>query len=263
MRGLRAALYTVLYAGGRVLSAGSAVILHLAAGLVRLPELQGAAQRAWDEVEALDLESYITSGLLDWEQEFYLPFLKPDDRILLIGCGTGRDLLGLLERGYRTDGLDSGPRLTAIASAMVARRGWSAAVLTGAIETVALPAPYDVAIFSWYCYCYVPHAENRIAVLRKVRAHLNPEGRVLIPYIPFEPGRRRDLLPLTRLVARLSRSDWRPEPGDYINHDGPGRYISHFEHQFRRDEIESEARAAGFTVLAHERKNEGRLALTR
>lgn len=260
--GVRSALYAALYTGGRILSAASSVTLHAAAGLMRLEHLREASRRAWDEQDALDSEAYISSGLLDWEQEFYPPHLKPGDRILVVGCGTGRDLLALLERGHPTDGLDSGPRLTAIARDMVARRGGHATVLTGAIETTALPADYDVVIFSWFSYSYVPHARCRIEVLRKVKAHLNPGGRLLISYVLFEPGRRRDLLPVTRLVARLSRSDWRPEPGDYITHEGPGRYVGHYEHQFRPEEIEAEARAAGLTVVFHERKHEGRLALT-
>ena len=262
MASLRVALYAALYTGGRLLSAASTVMFHAAAGLVRFEDLRRASQRAWDEQQALDTEAYIGSGLFDWEQDFFDRLLKPDDRILVVGCGTGRDLLALLDHGYRTDGLDSGARLTAIAREMVARRGRQATILTGAIETMALPERYDVVIFSWFCYCYIPHGRCRIEVLRKVGEHLNPGGRILISYILFEPGHRRDLLPLTRLVARLSGSDWHPEPGDYVTHARPGRYVGHYEHQFRPDEIEAEARAAGLTVMFHERKNEGRLALT-
>jgi hypothetical protein len=37
----------------------------------------------------------------------------------------------------------------------------------------------------------------------------------------------------------------------------------HFEHQFRPDELEMEARAAGLSVVFHERKDNGMAVLTR
>ncbi len=261
MRGLPAVVYAMLYAGGWLFSAAATVIFHAAAGLVRFDDLQRASRRAWDETAARQSEAYISSGFLAWEREFYLPLLKPDDRIMLVGCGSGRDLLALWERGYRTDGLDSGAQLTAVARDMVARRGWPATILTGAIETATLTARYDVVIFSWFCYSYIPHARSRVEVLSKVKAHLDSGGRVLISYILPMPGRRQALMFLTRLTARLSGSDWHPESGDYISHDRPGRYLSHYEHQFSPEEIEAEARAAGLAVAMHEQKEHGWLVL--
>jgi SAM-dependent methyltransferase len=261
MRRVPAAVYAMLYAGGWLFSAAATVIFHAAAGLFRVDDLQRASRRTWDEVAAGQSESYISSGFLAWEREFYLPLLKPDDRILLVGCGSGRDLLALWAHGYRTDGLDSGSQLTAVAREMVARHRWPATILTGAIETVTLTTRYDVVIFSWFCYSYIPQARSRVEVLRKVKAHLDSGGRVLISYILPAPGRRRTLISLTRLMARLSGSDWHPEPGDYLSHDRPGRYISHYEHQFRPEEIEAEARTAGLAVALHEQKDHGFLVL--
>ena len=98
-------------------------------------------------------------------------------------------------------------------------------------------------------------------MLRKVKAHLNPGGRVLISYIPAERPLRSLPIRLMRFVARLTRSDWRPELGDVIGRAAGDRHAIHYEHQFSEGELENEARAAGLTVVSHERREVGTVVL--
>ena len=198
---------------------------------------------------------------MNWERNFYLRFLKPDDRVLVIGCGTGRDLLALLELGYGAEGLDVGPQCTAAAGQLLRKRGFEAPVYTGAIETITLPGRFDAFIFSWFCYSYVPQSETRVRVLRKLREHLNPGGRILVTYVPAKSAPRRLPIRLAQLVASLSRSDWRPEYGDFVQVANRGRYFVHYEHQFTREGLEEEARAATLRVAFHERADEGTAVL--
>src|SRR2546429_8949385 len=97
-----------------------------------------------------------------------------------------RDLIALLKLGYRVEGLDVGPRAIALARRILEKEDLSTELHTGPIEAVALPGSFDVFTFSWFCYGYIPQADTRIGVLRKVKAHLNPGGRVLISYVPAE-----------------------------------------------------------------------------
>src|SRR5438874_8622456 len=187
---------------------------------------------------------------MPWEQALYDRFLKPDDRILVVGCGTGRDLIALLKRGHRVEGLDAALRAVALARRMLEQEGLHAELHTGAIEAVALPGSFDVFTFSWFCYSYIPQAATRIGVLRKVKAHLNPGGRILISYIPAEQPRSLPIT-LTRFMIRLTRSDWHPEPGDVIGPATTNRNVLHYEHQFSEGELETEARAAGLAVVFH------------
>ena len=203
----------------------------------------------------------ILSGLMPWERALYDHFLKPEDRILVVGCGTGRDLIALLKLGYRVEGLDVAPRAIAVAGRMLERQGLSAELYTGPIEAVALPGSFDAFVFSWFCYGYIPQTDTRVEVLRKVRAHLRPRGRILICYIPAERPPRRLPIWLTRFVARLTRSDWRPELGDVIGPATRHRHAIHYEHQFWEGELENEARAAGLAVIHHERGEVGTAVL--
>ena len=259
MRGWRKALFTLLSGAALALERAGRASMCLAAGTLRLHDLRGAIANAWAEFGRS--EGMILSGLMPWERALYDRFLKPEDRILLIGCGTGRDLIALLKLGYRVEGLDVAPRAIALARRMLETEGLSADLYTGPIEAVALPASFDAFIFSWFCYCYIPQADTRIGVLRKVKACLNPGGRVLISYIPAERPLRSLPIRLMRFVARLTRSDWRPELGDVIGRAAGDRHAIHYEHQFREGELENEASAAGLTVVFHERRDVGTAVL--
>ncbi len=256
---LRIGLFTGLYHCGRAFERAATLWFHAAAGTLRLADLGAAIQREWEDAGASNSIDYVASGLLSWERDFYGRFLKPGDRVLVIGCGTGRDLLGLLELGYRAEGLDVGSQCTAAAGHLLQTRGFEAPVYTGAIEAVALPGRFDAFIFSWFCYSYIPQSETRIGVLRKLRDHLNPGGRILVSYNPGKRAPRRLPIRLTQLVAWLSRSDWRPEYGDHVSIQG--RQTLHYEHQFTRETLEGEARAAGMSVAFHETAADGKAVL--
>ena len=255
----RKAPFTLLWGAGRALELAGRASMCLAAGTLRLHDLRGAIANTWEDFGRS--EDAILSGLMHWEQALCDRFLKLEDRILVVGCGTGRDLIALLKLGYRAEGLDVARGAVAVARRMLEREGLAAELYTGAIEAVALPGSFDAFIFSWFCYGYIPQADTRIGVLRKVKAHLNPGGRILISYIPAERPPRVLPIRLTRLVARLTRSDWHPELGDVIGAADGNRRVIHYEHQFWQGELENEARAAGLTVVFHEPREEGTAVL--
>lgn len=259
MRGWRKVPFVLLSGAARALDLAGRASMCLAAGTLRLHDLRGAITGTWEDFGRS--EGLILSGLMFWERALYDRVLKPEDHILVVGCGTGRDLIALLKLGYRVEGLDLAPRAIALARRMLQREGLSAELYTGPIEAVALPASFDAFIFSWFCYGYIPQAETRIEVLRKVKARLNPGGRVLISYIPAERPPRSLPMRLTRFAARLTRSDWRPEVGDVVGPGARDRQAVHYEHQFWEGELENEAHAAGLTVIRHERSDVGTAVL--
>jgi SAM-dependent methyltransferase len=240
----------------RVVSAST----FAAAGVLSFDGLRRHMLDDWRHFGDRQPDADVAGGLFAWEQEFYAPYLRPADHILVVGCGTGRDLLALLELGYHTDGLEPVAELAQRARERVARRGLTATVHTADIVTAPLPERHDVFILSWYCYSYIPQRSRRIAVLTKLRDRMAPEGRILISYILASPPPRRTLWRLASLAARVSGSDWRPEYGDvFIARHEIGRI--HFEHRFTPPEIEAEAHAAGLRVGSHTHTADGSLAL--
>jgi SAM-dependent methyltransferase len=257
---MRRLLVATLCGVARTLERGAAVSTYVAAGLLRFEALGRHAATNWRHYGVTQAEGDVADGLFNWERAFYGRFLRAGDRVLVVGCGGGRDLLPLLADGYRAEGLEPVAECAAMARERIARRGLTAEVYTGDVTTAALHGRYDAVIFSWLCYGYIARRARRVAALEKTREHLAAGGRVLISY-PLAPAAPRRLpWRLARLAAWLSRADWRPEQGDVFI-AWPDTGTIHYEHQFQPAEIEAEARAAGLAVAYHERTSDGMLAL--
>ena len=253
--------FGLLYTAGRVLEVAGALLHYAAAGTLSLAELRQGMAGRWTAFGNRESEPYRDSGLMPWERDFYLPSVKPGERVLLVGCGTGRDLLALLRAGYRVDGIDIAPDCVETARHAVAARVLSSWLAAGALGDVALPARYDAIIFSWFCYGYIPGSGARIATLHRARQALADGGRVLISYLPVAVSRRYRLVAATRVVARLTGSDWRPERGDAVILGlARGRGV-HYEHHFTTAELEGEARAAGLRVAQNAVTDDGHAIL--
>jgi SAM-dependent methyltransferase len=257
--------------GPRELAAGSLGVLahtlertavastYLAAGLLRADTLERHTAENWRRFGLAQSEADVAEGLFGWERRFYARCMAPGERVLVVGCGSGRDLLALLQLGYRADGLEPVAACVELARARLAAAGLTAEVQVADVATAALAGAYDVVLFSWFCYSYLPGRARRLAVLRAVRRHLAPGGRVVVSYVLAPPGASTLPARLARLAAWLSRSDWRPEPGDvFLRRTDTG--CIHYEHRFRPDEIEAEMREAGLVVICHEQDGDGNLA---
>jgi SAM-dependent methyltransferase len=257
---VRRSLVASLVGLARTLDRGIMVTTFLAGGLLRFETLRRHTTENWRHFGASQTEPELAGGLFNWERAFYGPFLRAGDRVLVVGCGSGRDLIPLLEQGCRAEGLEPVAQCADVARARLAARGLSAPVYTADIATATLTGRYDVVIFSWLCYGYIPTRARRVATLARVREYLAPGGRVLISYLPAQPPPRRLPWRLARLASWLSRADWRPEYGDvFIARHDTG--CIHYEHQFQPAEIEAEARAAGYEIASHNQRADGHLAL--
>lgn len=258
---VRRALFAALHGGRRALETAARAPHYAAVGLIRREDLLRAREHCWrrfGELQGVDGDAYT---LMDWEQRLFDRFLRRDDRILLVGCGTGRDLFGLLERGHRAEGLDLVPALVERARELLAERGHRPPLHAGAIESTELPGVFDAVIFSWYCYSYVPGRRTRVATLARIRRHLAPGGRILISYVRRSRDPRRLPVLIARAAGRISGSDWRLEPGDTVLLPESRMEAAHYEHAFTEGEIEQEAIDAGLAVVFHDRRDEGLIVL--
>jgi SAM-dependent methyltransferase len=243
----------VLWGASNALAKGSNACLYLAAGLLRESDLDAASRIRWREsVPEVD---DVDHGLDVWERRLYSELLRPADRILLIGCGSGRDLIPLVQLGHNVTALDPVPELVELARANLARRGLAAPVHAGFVETWDIPEAYDVVLFSGACYSYVRPSARRVSTLRRIKAHLTNEGRVVINYMGLVRQSRFATM-LTRFSTRVSRADWRPEPGDCFSRDHRPQPILRCEHLFAQGEVAGECRSAGLRVVRDEVRND-------
>jgi len=256
MSAWRWGVYRVSYYVGRGLIRAARILAYATAGVLTRKELGRAAAGRWSDF-GID-ETYVLSGLFTWEENFYFRFLKPDDHILIVGAGSGRDLIGLRRAGYRADGLEPSATAVTLARSMCAKAAVEADFHVGWIETTPITEKYDVFIFSWYCYSYIPDRATRIGALRAASRHLAPGGRIFLSYTVTEPVTRYLPRAVAAGVGRLTRVDWTPLPTDIILFEHGGL---HFEHQFLPGEIEYEVQEAGLRIAAHQVGDDGLIML--
>ena len=243
---VRGAAYRLLWRAAEAFHRAGHACVYAAAGLLRRRDLERASRLLWREYGTLAAD--VDGGLEGWERRLYESVLQRGDRILLVGCGAGRDLLALREQGYDVAGLDPTPELVEAARQHLARRGLSAPVQQGFVETADLGGPYDVIVLAGNCYSFLPTAALRTATLRRIREHLPPNGRVVITYTgavrppPMAIG-------VSCVMARLTRADWRPEPGDAFSRDYLQHRLVRYEHMFREGEVARECERAGLRTV--------------
>lgn len=245
MLGLRRALHRALWSCSRLSGKSGNAFLYGAVGLLRAAELEEAGLEEWRDFSVSAPE--VDAGLFPDERRFYARVLRPSDRVLIVGCGAGRDLIALGASGFRVDGIDRSPALVDATRAHLARRGVRASVRTADARDVELDELYDAVIFSNGCYSFIRSAATRIATLRRVGAHLAPGGRIILSHHPFK-GQSRIGHAIIRVSARMGRVDWSPEPGDVFSRrafGGPLRY----RHDFAPAALAAECDAAGLRVV--------------
>ena len=177
-------------------------------------------------------------------------FVRPGEAVLIVGAGSGRDVIPLVERHCRVTGIDPAAAALGIAREVLRARQLPATLIEGFFEDVAVPGRFDVVMFSYFSYSYVPEARRRIAALRKAASCLTEGGRVLISYAPL-PGSHPLLIRVARAAAAICRTDWRLEPGDHVAISGSA--FRGYTHAFADGEIEREAQAADLDVVHHVR----------
>ena len=131
--------------------------------------------------------------------------LRRGDRVLEIGCGTGRNLPYLREAvgpAGRVYGVDLSDGMLTKANELCDRHQWNNVTLVrrDAVEYSA-PEPLDGIIFG-LSYNTMPHHR---AVLRHALTLLRPGGRIVIMDAKVPPGRSgRMILPFSAWLMRLT-----------------------------------------------------------
>jgi len=194
------------------------------------------------------------AGLEPVEREMVERHVRPGSRILDIGCGAGREALGLARLGYQVVGIDIALRMIEAARANAEREGLAIAFgVQSATELDEPPGSFDAAFWGG-SYHHIPGRALRVETLRRIGRALTTDG-VLILMVAY---RARGLFSRSRLVdflrsigARLFRLCL-SEPGDgYILEvsDASDPREPCFFHCFDGPrEVQAELEAAGFAA---------------
>jgi SAM-dependent methyltransferase len=243
MARLRSAIAWVLFHTGRMADRISRTTVYLAAGTRRLAEMRADHRDAWDAY--YERHSAHQSGLLSWEEDCLGRFATPSVRVLVVGCGSGRDLMALAERGCEVTGIDPSGVGLEIADRLLRARGLSATLIQGFFEDTPIARPFDVVVFSYYCYAAIPMTSRRIAALQKAASLVDAGRHVIVSHAAGVPRPHPILVRFGQIAGTLARSDWRLEAGDFVSDNRERAPSFSFSHAFGPGELEREAAAAG------------------
>jgi S-adenosylmethionine-diacylgycerolhomoserine-N-methlytransferase len=176
-------------------------------------------------IEALDGFYRLHASIYDWTRPLLLfgrreavrsLALRPGERVLDVGCGTGYSLPRLFATGARVVGIEPSAPMLRQAVARLERRG-----LSGVVDLD--PRPYgshaeyeggvDAVLFS-YSLSMIPPVE---AVLERARLDLRPGGRIAV--VDFLDARRPVAFGLRRSHVHLG-----PERLGALRHLFPRHY---------------------------------------
>ena len=206
--------------------------------------------------EAHEYSRLLETGLQPVEREMVKRHIRPGGRVLDIGCGAGREAIGLAREGFQVVGIDIAARMVEAAEANAQRVGLAITFrVQSATDLDEPPGSFDGAYWTG-SYQHIPGRAVRIETLRRIMQGLTSEG-ALILLVAY--GEERGLLSRSRLVDLLREAlhvlpgPWRQsEPGDvYMREtsEASDPQAPCFYHVFSTAaEVRAEIQAAGFTA---------------
>jgi len=182
-------------------------------------------------------------SLDETEKYFANKYLTPGNRILVMGCGGGREAIALAKMGFEVTGVDIVPECVKIARENTLKIHLKADFSCQDMSKLQLPKDkkIDCIMFSALIYSLIPSRRKRIKVLKNLRTYLAPDGKIFLSFL-FEKKIDRRHEGLKKLVARITLGNLAYESGDWVEGDGE------FKHYFNKDQIESETSSSGFKL---------------
>ncbi len=157
--------------------------------------------------------------------------VRPGDRVLDVGCGTGRHAFEALRRGARVAALDLGRddlRQARDWMAAMADAGEAPAPAEGlAVQGDALRLPFPDAAFDRVIVSEVlEHVPDDVAAIREVRRVLRPGGTLAVTVPRWFPER----------VCWLLSEEYHTNPGGHVR-------------IYKASELRGKLRSAGFAIV--------------
>ena len=225
----------------RLRHAWRATINGVRLGLLSDTDLQARDERFYARTDLYRTTDWNERGLMDWERAAVKQLFAPGGRVLVVACGGGREVLGLLEAGYDAYGCESHPHLAAVADRLLGEHGHPDRVEAAAPGEVPDGPQCDGIVLGWGVYSLVVGRAQRIAFLAGARRRLRAGGHVLLSgFGHVAPGRQ---LMLTARLANGLRRPRRREPIEVGDTLALNRV-----RVFTGEEVADEAAAAGFEL---------------
>jgi ubiquinone/menaquinone biosynthesis C-methylase UbiE len=131
-------------------------------------------------------------GDFDADLPLYLSLCEPGNRILEVGCGTGRVLTAFLEAGYEIDGLDTSPEMLHIARQKLGAylRSGRLRLHYGALDEVPFDQAVDRILVTWFTFNYLIEEREREEFLKRAFGMMAPGATIAMDLFYPRPMQR-------------------------------------------------------------------------
>lgn len=158
-------------------------------------------------------------GLEDWEEKLFARVWPRPSRLLVVGCGAGREAIALARRGFSIVGIDFVPGLIEAARRRAEAWGVQVSFEVKAAHELAYPAEsFDAVLCLPGVYEQTPTRCRRIELLRAFGHLMKPEGCLLLcaGWYPVRGPRLALVDGLRWLLRQVLGERFSTEPGDRL-----------------------------------------------
>lgn len=188
---------------------------------------------------------WILQGLSIYEKKILTDFNIHRGKVLVIGSGGGRETLVLAKMGFDVEGIEVSDKCNRIADEYAAQANVCIKHITADLYKYDYPKDhYDFIHFSCRLYGCIPTKKRRVAFLERLKSALKSDGIMDISFFYTQNKYQFSYLHLLKkIVAFITFGNREIETGDlWVDFDS-------FNHQFDREQIESEIKEAGLRIL--------------
>jgi SAM-dependent methyltransferase len=188
--------------------------------------------------EGVDLESRLLARVRER--------VRAGGTVLVVGSGAGRECFALAEAGWRVVGVEFAPTMVTLAAGEASRRGLEIDFCQTDVHRLRLTeGSLDGIFFTYGVYSFFPLRCERVALLRRMRSWLRPDGAVFLSAQLLRTAYERLILTQQWLAqSRRGEVEWGDSHTRWIPNDG--KLYRSFLHVFSPARLRSETAAAGF-----------------
>jgi 2-polyprenyl-3-methyl-5-hydroxy-6-metoxy-1,4-benzoquinol methylase len=234
----------------RIFDRASSLLHNLLPALLPPDQLSLRVARSYDPSYAPELLAQaedVDDGPLDtWETNVLNRHKIRTGRMLVVAAGSGREALGIAERGVTAIGMDTNLVAVRIAQKRAAASGVPAWFQQASMfELPYKSLSFDYVIFSSGMYSAIPGSATRQAWLKTLRPHLKPDALIILSFIPQRHSDTFGTAVRLRLASILKSL-----PGTNPNYQPGDTCLSgHFMHTFQNEgEVRNELTEAGMVI---------------
>lgn len=127
------------------------------------------------------LKKFVETGLDDYEEIIINTYCTPQSKVLIIGCGAGRESLAIAKKNFQVTGIDIVENLAKISYKTGKKESIRANFLTMNAKDMAFKSEsFDSVILLNQVISLIPLRKNRIKTLTECRRVLKNNGTIII-----------------------------------------------------------------------------------